>query len=458
MAESEDRKLFRKKSLERLSSPERLDQLLEIVDRKSWLPLLALGLLILGVLAWSVLGSVPIHVEGKGILVRPRKVVEFQAPASGRLLRLEVRTEDRVKKGDVLAILERPDLQEQLRLLKHKHADLTAQDTRELVLSDGMTETLAPGVPRERTLRDHVEASRAAAQRLYRQKLKAIAEEDRQLDEQTKIATELNESLKARLATHRQFREERLVSKVELDEIQADYIESLERLAAIEAQRGALRTGRLQAEQELHDRSQRIAEWEFRLQQEIADVGRQIQELERQMGEQTHVYSQYDGRILEVSAAPGTYLAAAERLGSMEVDDSRSTLESVAFFRVKDGKRLNEGDAIRITPGTVERERHGSIEGVILSVSRFPVTLEAATRVVGNPLVAESLLQGGYLIEVSSRLRRSTSRPDRYQWTSSRGQDVRVSSGTLTTARVAIEWERPIDFVFPLIKSAAGVD
>ena len=81
-----------------------------------------------------------------------------------------------------------------------------------------------------------------------------------------------------------------------------------------------------------------------------------------------------------------------------------------------------------------------------------------ATRVIGNRLVAESLLQGGYLIEVSAELMRSPARPDRYAWTSSRGQDVDVSAGTMATARVAIEWERPIDFVLPLIKSAAGVD
>ena len=99
MAESGERKLFRKKSLERLSSPERLDQLLEVVKRRSWIPLITLGVLILGLVVWSVIGRVPIHVEGKGILVRPRKVVEFQAPAAGRLLRLEIKTDDFVRKG-----------------------------------------------------------------------------------------------------------------------------------------------------------------------------------------------------------------------------------------------------------------------------------------------------------------------------------------------------------------------
>ena len=145
-------------------------------------------------------------------------------------------------------------------------------------------------------------------------------------------------------------------------------------------------------------------------------------------------------------------------MGTTEVEHPGDALQSVSYFLVKDGKRLNTGMRILVTPDTVERVRHGSIESVILSVSSFPVSLEAATTVVGNRMVAESLLQGGYLIEVSAKLMRSSARPDRYDWTSSRGQDVEVSTGTMTTARVAIEWERPIDFVFPLIKSAAGID
>ncbi|MEL6222850.1 MAG: hypothetical protein AAFQ57_15840 [Cyanobacteria bacterium J06626_14] len=61
--------LFRKESLERLSSPEQLDQLMQIVTPKSWLPLGALGALVLAGLIWSVVGRIPITVTGEGLLV-----------------------------------------------------------------------------------------------------------------------------------------------------------------------------------------------------------------------------------------------------------------------------------------------------------------------------------------------------------------------------------------------------
>ena len=71
-------KLFRQKSLESLSSPERLDQLMYVADAKSWLPLSALGALALVVLVWSIFGKIPVTVSGQGIIVFPRRVVSLQ--------------------------------------------------------------------------------------------------------------------------------------------------------------------------------------------------------------------------------------------------------------------------------------------------------------------------------------------------------------------------------------------
>lgn len=61
--------LFRQESLERLSSPEQLDQLMQIVTPKSWVPLGTLGVLVLVGLVWSVVGRIPITVTGSGLLV-----------------------------------------------------------------------------------------------------------------------------------------------------------------------------------------------------------------------------------------------------------------------------------------------------------------------------------------------------------------------------------------------------
>ncbi|NMF84253.1 hypothetical protein [Nodosilinea sp. P-1105] len=62
--------LFRQESLERLSSPERLDELMPIVSLRRWLPLATMALL-LGVGAtWGWWGRIPVTAQASGVLVQ----------------------------------------------------------------------------------------------------------------------------------------------------------------------------------------------------------------------------------------------------------------------------------------------------------------------------------------------------------------------------------------------------
>ena len=51
------RSIFREKSLERVSSPEQLDDYIRVITPSIWLVLVAVVILILGVLAWNTLGE-----------------------------------------------------------------------------------------------------------------------------------------------------------------------------------------------------------------------------------------------------------------------------------------------------------------------------------------------------------------------------------------------------------------
>ncbi|MGD1944023.1 MAG: hypothetical protein ACFB0G_22230 [Leptolyngbyaceae cyanobacterium] len=66
--------LFRQSSLERLSSPERLDELMTLVNLKSWLPLGTIGVLLGLGLIWSLVGRVPVTTSGRGLLVQSDEV------------------------------------------------------------------------------------------------------------------------------------------------------------------------------------------------------------------------------------------------------------------------------------------------------------------------------------------------------------------------------------------------
>ncbi|HEY9643271.1 MAG TPA: hypothetical protein V6C57_22470 [Coleofasciculaceae cyanobacterium] len=69
MADPQESSLFRKEALERISSPEQLDQLMQVVSLKDWLPLASIGFLVALALLWSIVGRIPVFVESKGLLV-----------------------------------------------------------------------------------------------------------------------------------------------------------------------------------------------------------------------------------------------------------------------------------------------------------------------------------------------------------------------------------------------------
>ncbi len=444
---------FREKSLERLSSPERLDQLLRVVDRKSWLPLATLAVLVTLLVLWSVIGTIPENVEGKGILVRPREIVELQSPSAGYLRELYVEVGDEVAPGDVLAVIARPEIDKQLELQQAKLRELTAQlqGGQLLRVRDRRMRELLPGVPADG---DDLAAFRAIADRLRDKELQAIAEERRRTEQQLAVARAHERSLDSRRAGQRELHESGIISRAELDEIESDYMDVLARVAALDSDLDSLRSRELEVEEDYLERLQHIAGRE----QELAEVNREIARLEQQLEQQSRITSEQAGRVLELSAAAGEFIPQGARVGSMAINDPAATLVSVTYFTVRDGKRLEPEQEIRVTPATVERQRFGSIRGTIRKISPFPVTLAEAERIIGNPELAASLVGGGYVIQVYAELHRDPETASGFAWTSSRGPQLGFSAGTTTTARVAVEQRAPISFVLPFLRSSAGID
>src|SRR5712671_718035 len=114
MVSLNSRKIFREEALEHLSSPEQLDQLLQVVNPKSWIPIVTLGALLLVAILWSIFGHIPMTVEGEGLLVYPRQVVSLQMPSAGQVVDLTIKVGDFVQKGQVLGRINQPALQQSI--------------------------------------------------------------------------------------------------------------------------------------------------------------------------------------------------------------------------------------------------------------------------------------------------------------------------------------------------------
>lgn len=102
--------LFRKSVIDKLSSPEQLDRTIKIATPLTWVAIVTFGLLIVAVLLWSLLGSLPSTMEMRGVLIAPGKSNVIFARADGRLLKSDyVQAGEQFARGDTLYSLQRAD-------------------------------------------------------------------------------------------------------------------------------------------------------------------------------------------------------------------------------------------------------------------------------------------------------------------------------------------------------------
>ncbi|MGE3803930.1 MAG: NHLP bacteriocin system secretion protein [Gemmataceae bacterium] len=99
------RAIFRQAALDRLSSPEQLDLLMQVTSPRGWLALTALLCLLAIALVWGIVGSVATTVEGTGILLRPGGVHAVVAPRAGLVTNVLVQVDKTVFRNDVVARL-----------------------------------------------------------------------------------------------------------------------------------------------------------------------------------------------------------------------------------------------------------------------------------------------------------------------------------------------------------------
>lgn len=197
-------------------------------------------------------------------------------------------------------------------------------------------------------------------------------------------------------------------------------------------------------------------------QNQIHQTRNNIDNLTKEYNTTRELKSEADGCLLEITASPGGILQKGQRFGSMEIKGNHDKIATVSYFSVGDGKKIKPGMKVQVTPDTVSRQRFGGIVGKITEVSPFPITKSAASRVVGNSEIIEYLTQGSSqntaLIQVKAKLITDTSTFSGYKWSSSKGPQLKVTTGTTAAVQAVVEKRRPITYVLPILKEWSGVN
>ena len=449
-AKTSSAEIFRKVALERLSTPDQLDQALLLTPSAIRPVLYFAALVVLAIVVASVLISVPITASGIGIVLQAQGMAEVMAPGSGRVIALQVDLGQTVTKGQLLATLAQPDLENGLQTVRAELKDL--QDQRARITRIQQTDH---ALQTQQILQQRRELStRLASGKLRRAWLTQRVEQD----------------LALRSAGY--------LSQNRLRETEAELLQINDLIGQTESQLQAL-AGTLASARHAHERET------IDLTVRIATLEHRRDELAQRLSRETRLISDQDGVVSEMKIAvgdvlasgqpvigllpaalhgpalvqspgsapnPGTAKSTTSATPTTPTNPSVSRLQVIAYLPAGEAKKVRPGMEIRVTPDNVKKEEFGSIMGQVLSVAPIPATFEGMQRTLRNRQLVQNLSQNGAPIELRLALSADPGRPSGLRWTS-RGPNHRLETGTTVQAEVVVKRMRLLTLALPALES-----
>jgi HlyD family secretion protein len=413
-------RIFREVSLERLSSPEQLDQILQVTSPRGWSGLLAIFILVGAALVWGFKGRISTTAAGDGVIVRTGGVINVVTRGGGMVLKLNPKVGDRIRANEVVAAIAQPVLSEKIRAIQQ-----------------ALTEAI-----RERDLALQVSTDSAKLQVEALQRQRANDElQVQELDDQAKLTTEqisADEQLAAKGLITRQ---QALATKQKLINLQ-DQIATLKaHVKQLDAQKFSIESQPQRQDTEMRDR--------------IANLQRDLAGADKELSLSENVVSPYDGQVLELKVSAGSNVSVGEPILSIQPDTHN--LELVAYIPSSRAKEIHNGMEVQVSPSNIKREEYGFMKGHVVYVSDYPATLAALMRNFENEILAKLLSASGPVTEVRVSLNDDPGSPSGFQWSASKGPPIVITSGTICTVQIVTQRQQPISLVFPYMKKKLGI-
>ncbi|MEO5373898.1 MAG: NHLP bacteriocin system secretion protein [Alphaproteobacteria bacterium] len=420
--------IFREASLERLSTPEQLDQVMRVTSPTAWMAMIALFLVVAGGLAWSVMGTVPIKVTGKGILISPGGVLDVVSASQGRITSFAVHPGDRIAEGQVVAQLAQPDI------------------TAELETSRGDLEEARSQFQKISAFDRHDLAVQKAQ---MGKKREALTQKIGFLEDRLKW-------LKEREGYETELREKGLLDRKRVIDTKIDINKAREELATTQNDIKQISidesTLEITKEREL-----------LELEMKVSTLTRKVDTLTEKLGRNVTIVSPYSGQIVEFKYNAGEMVEPGKALFTM-VPSTRLAQQGDAatgevtglvaklYVSAEDGKKIRVGMEAQIAPSTVKREEYGFVLGEVRHVAAVPSSEEGMLRILKNRTLVQELSGGAAPFEVTVALKSDPATPTGFRWSSSRGPEGEINSGTLCEGHLTVREIRLISLIIPALE------
>jgi HlyD family secretion protein len=411
-------KLFREAAIQNLAVGERLDTAVQVVSAGTVLVVAAAAAFVVTAMVWSVLGRVPTRIYGEGMLLREGSITDVTSMADGQVQHVLAAVGDVVDENAPLAYIDQPELKKQRSLLENKVSELSDK-YRQLASLD--------------------EEGRALKRSVFHQQRAAVtfavAASKRQLTfYQHKLSED--ETLLAK----------GLMTPAAVAETRQKVLDLNDAIYAKQAEGGSIAFNVLESNRTLEERK-------YDLSMQVSETKRELEEVEKKIDTQSVVFAKVRGRVIELKVTDGDAVTRGRAIATLEAAPGQQTdLVAEIYLPAQDGKRAKQGMPIKLAPSVVKAEEDGFIEGVVESVSPFPVSEQAMLRTVRNPSLVESLLKQGPVYAVHVRVNADSRTPSGLQWSNGHGPNIQIASGTPVHGLITVRTRHPIELVIPALE------
>lgn len=440
-----ENKLFRKISLDRLSSPEELDQRLKVVSPIGWVALLAMALLIFAGLLWGFFGSIADKTVGQGIIISSGGITSVIHHANGQITDVSVLDGDYIEKGEVLARIEQTELIEEINKSKRDLAAAQAIDLDNIQLNNSKLNYNIYGKIGE-IYRDYEKAqANLETQRTYYANQKAQAEYE------LEAARIQYEEALDKFTNYKVLYENGAVSQNEYTNAQRQL--TVHELA-YNNKKQYLNDLSLSQLQEVEANFAAQKQW-FKdvITVSILDLENNIEKMQRDLANNSEIVANVSGRVLELRVKKGDIVQAGSVVCTIaEEKGNTESLEAVVYVPVEKGKRIMPGMEVNVSPSTVKKEENGFMLGNVVSVSKYPASSQGMMLTLGNSELVQQLSGDSSPLEVRVELVMDNNTISGYKWSTPNGPPIAIDGGTFCIGEVKVEQKRPISMVIPFIK------
>lgn len=406
--------LFRKAALDKATSPEQLDLVMQVTSPMGWLAVATIGVILFVIGIWSFVGTIPDLVEGQGVLIRGERLAEIKASAPGTLARMDVAPDMMVQAGQVIAVINR-DKSEVERKIALKQDQLNRLRTQHL--SDNASDEMA--FSRNRAL---IGAKASEVESLRRQRATQ--------------ADLVNRGLKPENALF-EFDRRITATRGELSALENEN-------AVIQSRMGP----------RLNEQKNIEGEIEY-LKGDLAQTASEIKSPEA-------------GRVVEVIKSVSDKVGEGEPL--IRLETARPTgpnaamgfcdgnIHAVIYVPGQDAGKVHPKQLARVSPVDVKKEEYGYIIGTVEWVSTFAASTDDMKEKLKNDRLVQSYTEKGPVFEARVCLTFDPeNKSNGLKWSSSTGPPKKIGSGALCQSSVVVDHKKPYTYVIPSVRRALGV-